>query len=585
MLSELQILNFAIIEEQTISFIEGLNVITGETGAGKSIILNAIELILGGRAKANLIRKGADFLEVNAVFDLSRIDRKIFSEMPDIVQGDELLISRNISQSGKSKIYINGKISTLSFLEEITSKIINICGQSNQVRLLDPQYHLSLLDDFADLLQDVNTYKVAHEAYKLLENQLNSAEQRNERNAEIYESLQFTYKELSSLNLKLNIRADLESEIKRLANSEKLIEKIDLIVNTITGDDSVILLLNKISQDILEISKLDKSLSSDVNTFKDSVDLINEVATNLVRYSTNIELDESKLEQLREQLAEIARLERKYKTDDAGLLKILDKIDKELQNISDPKSLEKLKVESLEAQISLFEISYQLSNKRKKAGIELSKKVQEELAELNMPYAYLSLSLQGKLSVYEEIGKLIISKKSSNKENIETIINQLKEQLQNIIFYSSGIDKGEFLFSSNKGETEKPLRQIASGGELSRIMLILKKILRDRSGVNVLVFDEVDTGVSGSVARAVGQKLKSLADMSQVICITHLPQVASFADAHILVEKVVGERTNSEVKILNEEERVYEIARMIAGYKVTEASKESARELLNLRFS
>ena len=275
-----------------------------------------------------------------------------------------------------------------------------------------------------------------------------------------------------------------------------------------------------------------------------ALDGLREFEVEIDKYASSIDVDQDELNAKRDLLAEIARLERKYRTDDAGLLELRERVQKELLEINDPESFDRLKVQVDEAKNEALNLAKKLSKNRKKASESLCKQVVVELKELNMPE----------------------SKLEANFEETELGVN--------------GIDRLELLISTNKGMPCRPLKNVASGGELSRILLVLKKILRDKSGVNVLVFDEVDTGISGSVARAVGEKLKALSEHSQVLCITHLAQVASLGDHHLLLTKEMGENTKTTIKPITGDARIDEIARMLAGHKITKASRESAKELL-----
>lgn len=545
MLVELQISNFAIIDHQTVTFDKGLNVISGETGAGKSIILNALELILGVRPKQHSVREGADALEIQALFDLTTLDERSRNELPDIARGEELAIVRSISQSGKGRVYINGKLATVALLEEFSSKLINICGQSHHVRLLDPRFHLQLVDEFAGNGELLRSYQERFTQWRQSEDLLENFERRLRESEARRGGLEELVAELEGAELRAGLREELESKVKKLSNAERLIQGVSRIVDSFTDEAGIFSSMTSVGAELSDLSKFDDSLKKTGELFHSAFTELKEFHGDLQSYLRSMELDEEELEQLREKLAEVARLERKYRTNSEGLLELLESSKNELSQLGDAINIEQLR-KRVEAEYQqVLELGTTLSSSRKGAGEQLGLQVKGELRELNMKDVSLSLALASCSPT------------------------------------SMGLDKGELLLSSNKGQAMKPLRQIASGGELSRITLVLKKILRDRSGVNVLVFDEVDTGVSGQVARAVGIKLKELAKDSQVICITHLPQVASLADQHLRVEKrVEDERTRSVVTKLSADQRVEEVARMLAGYKITEAARESARELL-----
>ncbi len=545
MLCDLHIRNVAIIEEQTVSFGAGLNVISGETGSGKSIILSALEFLLGGKPKDHLIRTGADELEIQASFDLRSLPQSVLVDLPDVAQQSELSLSRTFNRSGRSKVFVNGKLSTVTLLGEITGKLVNICGQNQHIRLLDPRYHLALVDGFGGYASLVTRYTDLYKQWKQQDSELREREQRIERNALRQAELEFITEELRQAKLVPGLREQLEGDVKRLSRGEGAINSARMLLDAVQSDGGLSDQMGIVSGKLQELIKLDPDVERIAEPLRIARAQLEEFESVLDQYSDEVEVDPETLEALRERLAEVARLERKYRTNDQGLLELLQKSERELAELGSDEGTAKLRAQVAALHSKLSSAADQLTEQRGKAGKRLAKEVEKELGELNMRGARLELRLEA-----ADLGPL-------------------------------GRDRGEIFLSTNKGEPLLELRRIASGGELSRIMLVLKKILKDRSGVNILVFDEVDSGISGGVARAVGQKLKQLAQHSQVICITHLAQVASLADRHLLVGKKVGKRTISVVKELSEEERIEEVARMLAGYEVTPAARESARELVS----
>ncbi len=551
MLTELSISNFAIIEQQRISFIPGLNVISGETGAGKSIILHAIELILGGRPRPHVLRAGAESAEVEALFNLSTLSEKALAELPDMARGEELVISRTISAQGRGKVYINGRLGTVALLEEIVSKFVNICGQNQHVRLLDASYHRELLDSYAANEALFGRYAEAFNAWKEAAAQVQELENASARNVLRRAELEALVEDLKAVELRPGIRVELEGTAKRLGNSESLVNGTQQLLEALNDEQGLFTQLERSAGELRGLERLDPRVAELSAQFNAGKAEIEEFERELKRYTSAIEVNEEALSTLREHLADVARLERKYRTNDAGLCELLERSSRELGMLDGTIDIEALRADVTRKKEKAGALAAELTRVREKAGKEISKIVERELIELSMGGAKLAVEI-------------------TPKE-----------------LCADGADTLQFLISPNKGEPARPLRQIASGGELSRIMLVLKKVLKERTGVNVLVFDEVDTGISGAVARAVGEKLKELSDGSQVICITHLPQVASLADSHILVEKRevspgrgAAKRTVSIIRELSADERVDEVARMIAGHEITKASRESARELL-----
>lgn len=546
MLTELTISNFAIIERQSLSFHGGFNVISGETGAGKSIILNALEFILGGKGSPSLIRTGAESLEVQALFDLTVLPPEVRSELPEIVgEGDELVVSRLLPREGRGKVLINGRLGTVALLEEIVRKLVNICSQHHQTKLLDPRYHLDLLDGFCDNPELLAKMKEAHRAWAEKRDELNRSKEAFEQGAARRSDLELTSSELEALpNLRPGRRKELESEIKRIGNFERLVHLGQKLSELLSGEEGIGIRLKEVSSTMTEMQRLDPSIAKIQDEFEGARRSLGESEIGVARYVDSLDVDASTLETLREELSEIARLERKYRIDDAGLCALKARVARDLDQLSGGEGYRELEHEVAKLLEFAYQVGREIRKLRQKRADELCKAVTTDLKELNMRDASLRVT-------FSECEPSAL-----------------------------GIDRLEFLISTNKGEPHGPLIDIASGGELSRVMLVLKKILRERSGVNVLIFDEVDAGVSGGVARSVGRMLKEISKCSQVVCITHLPQVASLSDRHFLVNKEVGERAVTVVKELTAEEKVDEIARMLAGYKITDASRASARELI-----
>ena len=545
MLTELKISNFAIIEEQVVSFDQGLIVISGETGTGKSVLLQALELILGGRTNQKYLRANTDGWEIQAHFDLSNLSDEIKISLPDIAQEEELSIQRSMSATGRSKVYINGKLGTVSLLQDITSKIVNICGQGQHIKLLEHDYHLNLLDDFANNQELLKTYQNQYQNWKELRTQYDELEEKLENNVLRKAELEFLVNELEKLNLTENLRENLETKVNKLTSSEKLLEYTNKALSTFGLERGIYDQVNKIKSFLVELEKKDPETKNFLSLIETAYANLNELEVGLSSYLNNITVDEDALDTLRDKLANVAACERKYRTNSAGLLNLLGEAQSELELLDDANVLSKLKSKLLKEEKKLDGLAQKLTASREQASKSFTELVQEELAELNMTGVKLSVS-------FEEIDYSI-----------------------------TGKEKIQFLIATNPGESLKALKEVASGGELSRIMLVLKKVLRDKTGVNVLVFDEIDSGISGGVARAVGAKLKFLSDSSQVVCITHLAQVASFADQHFLVDKIQGKRTRTSIRELKEDEKIDEIARMLSGFNITEASRLSAKELLS----
>ena len=544
MLKELSIHNFILVKEQHVDFRSGLNVLSGETGAGKSIILQAIELVLGGRSSTDHIRRGCDTWQIDALFDLSNLKPSTFNELPDIARAEELIISRSFTKAGRGKVYINGRLATVQLLNEVTQQLISICGQHQHVRLLDTRYHVDLLDSFANNQEISQEYSTLFNKFRELKKKILDITNREAERSIRQSELETTISELESLQLTSDLREKLEQEVRAIGNQEQILSEYQTLNSIWNDSQGAWNQLQQAKKVLSKISSLSSELEGSCQELIDNIDGLSDLEGELSTKISNVTIDPEALEQQRERLAEVARLERKHSTNCAGLITVLEESSQELENLTAEINLQELQAELDASHADLMKLANKLSKKRKKAAPELSKRVIQELVELNM----------------QEV-------------KFDTVIEPAE-------LGPKGVERVEFQIAANKGSELKALSQVASGGELSRITLVLKKLLGDSSGVNVLVFDEVDSGISGSVARAMGQKLSELAKDSQVICITHLPQIASLADSHFLVEKTQDKQAKTSIRSLSDPERIEEVARMLAGYEITSATRESARELI-----
>jgi len=542
MLCELRIVNFALIESQSIAFGEGLNVITGETGAGKSTILQALQFLLGGRSRESVIRSGAEEAIVEGLFNLNSLPEAVSRELPEMVRGSEIAITRAVSMGGRSKVYMNGRMATLGLLEEVADKLVNVCGQNHHVRLLEPKFHLDLVDGYAGLESELSEFRDLYQRWRDTMRQAEEAQLAAARQSQRGDELSETIKELQAVELKPGLRNDLEGALRRLANAEKIVQAGQELDGAL---EALFEQLSGINVAGHEIVKLDPTFAELYGRLGSARIELDDFRAGLMHYISRVEVDDSQLNRLRDRVADLARLERKYRTTCDGLIEVLRAAQDELGALQGGVDASELASLGEELHLEVLRRAAALSSRREVAANELCRQVEHGLADLNMANC------------------------------------RLVAQRQETELGPRGRDRLEFLIATNPGEPLRPLRHIASGGELSRITLVLKEALREKTGVNVLVFDEVDSGVSGSVARAIGEKLCALGRFSQVICITHLPQIASLADHHFLVGKELQDRATSTIKKISSDGRLEEIARMLAGYKITKAAIESARELLS----
>ena len=563
MLEELSIKKFAIINDLHISLSNGLSVLSGETGAGKSIIINAINLILGGRASSKLIRTGYDSAELEALFkiDLESNVAKLMREN-DLDPEEGLLIRRIISRSNRHKIFINGSMSTIGMLSKITENLASISGQHAHQGLLKEDYHLQVLDQFGSLFPlRAQVSEIYSEIIPLIQ-KLKSLNNKKEKQAQHIELLNFQKNEILEAEIKSNEDGELEKEREKLLHSEALYEAVfNSIEELYNAQGSIIERMVKVKKNVEKATNIDPDLNEKAKRFDESIVNIEDITEDLRSYLAGINTDEKRLETVEDRLHLLKNLKKKYGGSLESVLHHLESIDKELSNIE---SLGDQIIETEKQLIQLHEKlvdrAKKLSEKREVNSKILSEKVENELKELKMPNTVFTVSLS------------IIPDENNTNSYLSCEGNLITE---------SGMDRAQFMMAPNVGETIKPLASIASGGELSRVVLALKAILADVESVSTVIFDEVDSGIGGSVAEVVGKKIASLAKHHQILCITHLPQIAKFGNHHFRISKqIVNERTETSIVPINEEERIQEIARMLGGVKITQTTLDHAREMI-----
>lgn len=561
MLRELNIKNFAIIDRLRVEFGEGLNVFTGETGAGKSIIVDALNLALGERASADLIRTGCDEAVVEAAFGLdSRASGDVLGLLKEqgieAEPGGDIIVRRVIASSGKNKVYINGSLATLSTLASIGAMLADIHGQHEHQSLLSPERQLEMLDAFGGLghLRE----KAGQVAAGLRERRQELAvlEAGERERAQREDILRFQKNEIEAARLAPGEDAALVAEQTVLANAERLSMLASAAADALyTAEGSVLSDLKKAIGSLKEISSIDPRLAPVLELLESAYAQVNEAAREVSAYAERVEFDPARLEEVRDRLDLIQRLKKKYGGSIEEVIAFGEKVGEELIKIErGSDDAERLRVEIEALRTELTAIVHDLTKKRTSAARELEQKVEVELAHLGMKKTKFSVRIT------QEAGD---------------------DTTDGLRAGPNGSDRVEFLISPNPGEEPRSLAKTASGGELSRIMLALKTILVAGDSIPTLVFDEVDAGIGGAVAEEVGRKLRSISGKRQVFCITHLPQIASMADRHYGVSKTIKkERTSTEVTLLDKKERVDEIARMLAGKTITEATLRHAAEMI-----
>lgn len=551
MLKTLDIENIAVIEKAQIEFSAGFNVLTGETGAGKSIVVDSINAILGERTSRELVRNGADFAFVSALFtNINKTVKDKLSELGYIPEDDNsLLLTRRISSDGKSACKINGRPATVSVLREVGDTLVNIHGQHDSQSLLNPDCHYKFIDMLSGGSELIENYKSAFSEFIHIRRRLKQLTAQAEKNDNNTELLDFQINELENADIKAGETEKLTARKKILDNADGALEAYNAVLSTLSGDDEnagVKLSLASVANEIEKYSDVSDDTAKAYSLLQNIDDELETVKSLVENAAQSLDYDPDEKEKIEERLDQLYRLGKKYGGTEEAMLENLEKFKAQRAAINtDEEELEKLTEEYDSSFDKVQKLATDLSDLRKLTALKFENDVKAQLEFLDMP----------KISFKVNFEKGILS--------------------------SAGIDKIEFLISTNPGEPPKPLAKIASGGELSRIMLAIKNILAYNDTVDTLIFDEIDTGVSGRASVKIGMKLKSVSKNTQVITVTHSAQIAAFADTHFLIQKdYENERTYTKVTALDFENRKYELSRIMGGLQITDALLEGAEEML-----
>jgi DNA repair protein RecN (Recombination protein N) len=555
MLETLRIKNIAVIDSAEIPFKQGLNILSGETGAGKSIVLEAISLILGSRANVDLVRADCDESLVEGLFNLAELPwmKERLETLGFESDTQELLIKRTVNRSGKHRIHVNGALATLTILQTLCEGLVDLCGQHEHQTLIRPATQLELLDRYGNLAAQTQAVGNAYQRMKKLQREKNELEQAEADREKRADFLKFQIEELRAAQLVPGEDEELQKRKMLLQSAEFRVQTAESVRQILESEEDGA--LNSLRAAVLKIRalhQLDDKSGPIFEAMERALAETEEAGLQLNRYLSSADMDPEQLLSVQERLSLLADLRRKYGSSVSEMIETLGKLEIENAALDQTSSqLAKLSKELEDAQAELKKLGKKLSTARKKASEVFADSVTHELKDLKMGDARFQIEL-------------------SYRENLEE-------------WTATGADNIQFVVQTNRGETARPLGKIASGGELSRLMLAIRRVIADRGGIGVYLFDEIDAGIGGQTAFQVGKKLKSVAAYNQVICITHLPQVASFADHHLVVRKnSKSKRTLTEVVELTKTERKEELARMLGGPELTKKSLENAAELLDL---
>jgi DNA repair protein RecN (Recombination protein N) len=562
MLLELKIKNFVIIEDLAISFGKGLNILTGETGAGKSILIDALSGVLGEKMTTDMIRTGFEKAALEASFDISAapLVRQMLDESGIDCDEDSLILRRELYSSGKGRSFANAVQIPASRLKEISEYLVDIHGQNEHQNIVKVGRHRELLDGFGRLEGDVAKVRAIHERLQDLKRRLSSFEIDEREKARRIEYNTFAIREIDAAHLKIGEEEELKNESLLLANSEKLFKEINSSSRLMGGDGGILQKLKIAEQSLSKISEYDPEVAGILDSIKQALYSLEDASLYLRDYEKNIDFSPERINEVEGRLSMISGFRKKYGDTVQDILNYAEKARKELEAInSGAEEMERLNTEYRKAVREAKDIALQLSEKRRDTARRLESKVMKELGDLGMAGTQFRVSIQREVNPEGEI-------EADDKR---------------YVLYPHGLDRIEFLISANAGEDLRQLRKVASGGEMSRIMLAIKNVILSADIVESLIFDEVDAGIGGKVAEIVGKKLKSLAANRQVLVVTHLPQIAAMSDSHYSVQKgKTGERITTLVKQLNQKEKIREVARMLAGETITDLSLKHAEEMV-----
>lgn len=560
MLLELKVSNFAIIENLHIVFKDGLNILSGETGAGKSVLLKSLSLLMGGKASSDTIRTGAQQATIEGSFDISKRPdiQSALQEMGIEADEDVLIVRRVLSAGDKSKVYLNGSLSTLNSLRDIVSPLVELAGHSAPLiemtgqhenrNLMSKHYHLDLLDQYAGTWDKRLLYAEKYNRYNAIFEEIKKLESDAKHEAQRLDFLVYQRDEITNLDLSPGEDQILEVEVKKLKNSSRIGSFVDQAESALyTDDDSAVSRLNAVLKKGQELLTLDPQLATKLENLEQAKALIDESIFELRQYAEKIDADPLKLEEMESRLSDVRKLQKKYGSSVDDILRALMEMEIEIANLQNSETrIEGLKKEAGMLRKELDTLASDLHQRRQKGAKVLADSVNAELMDLNMKGVIFHVQV----------------------EKLESLA-------------STGLSDVEFMSQTSAKDIKRPLAKFASGGELSRILLSLKRVVGSGHQPRTYLFDEVDTGVSGETAEKVGRKLKTIAKGQQVVCVTHLPQVAAFGDIHFFIQK--SPQKDSVAMVVSElkrKDRVQEIARLISGEKISKTSLAHAEQLL-----
>ncbi len=552
MLQNLHVKNLALIDETEVEFGNGLNILTGETGAGKSIIIGSINLALGQRVPKEMLKENGEPALVELIFSVedARVREKL-AELDIEVEDDMVILSRKIT-SGKAVARINGEAVSASLLKEVASLLIDIHGQHEHQSLLSKKKHLDILDVYAK--QELNVKKEclgqAFSEYKKLKEEWTTSNTDGESRARELSFLEFEIKEIKEAALKIGEDEELEEEFKRFSNGRKIMEAVGIAKEAVDGQgESASELIGRALRELSSVSSYDKNVADLENQLMEIENLMHDFNHELSSYISDVDFDEETFYQIEKRLDVINHMKSKYGNSIEAILKVYEEKCERVAVLND-----------YDAYLSKLSASLQAKENEVKALCEAISKIRKKHAEVLC---------------------VAITQALQDLNFLDVVFTM--EFGEPVAYSSNGFDEPEFMISTNPGEPVKPLGKVASGGELSRIMLAIKTIMADTNEIDTLIFDEIDSGISGRTAQMVAEKMNTLGRSSQIICITHLPQIAAMADSHYLIEKKVEQNmTRSNIFKLNEEDSVHELARMLGGVEITDAVVKNAQEMKEL---